>query len=597
MDCKSLIGGASMAVPHKAIFLSAMNPRKDRGDLEGLKESILAHGIIEPLVVRHNGSGHTYELIVGERRLSALNELIAEGFFSEDVTVPVVLREMDDDNAKQMMIVENMMRKDLTELEQAQAFKDYLAGKDGDELHDAVAYLSEKTGLAPRFIRRRIQILALPREVLDMWNNGDLHYGHLEQLMRLSGDQALEKANLVVQQEFSVADLKHYIDSESTELTKALFIKKDTGCPKCNYNSQVQRSLFGSDGYKTEKSMCLNPECFFKHQKEYMEENWDSMEEVKEAGTNGISIFDGNFANLKVFWRGTPEGCSECEHFVTSMYPDGTVRAEHVCKGEKTCFEAKTAQKGMMTQAVGLPTSSPITSDEASAAKAESRAKNHGIEFSDIFFQTELPKKIEATDSYNVNRMRVALLALVRTVDMRAINNIRDGLSREALIDLIFYMEEAEINSWLAKLSAEIVTCSNNFSMPQRINMAEQFDLKLDRDFVMTKEYLNKKTKAELIRLNAHFNNILGETDKALSEYKKTALVQMFLNQDLAGKIPPEIVDIAQGKNDIVSLVNRVFERTTEVCANSSDCQVNDGCNDEYGEEENDICCFQDEIL
>ena len=115
-----------MAVPHKAIFLSAMNPRKDRGDLEGLKESILAHGIIEPLVVRHNGSGHTYELIVGERRLSALNELIAEGFFSEDVTVPVVLREMDDDNAKQMMIVENMMRKDLTELEQAQAFKDYL---------------------------------------------------------------------------------------------------------------------------------------------------------------------------------------------------------------------------------------------------------------------------------------------------------------------------------------------------------------------------------------------------------------------------------------------------------------------------------------
>ena len=593
MDCKSLIGGASMAVPYKAIFLSAMNPRKDRGDLEGLKESILAHGIIEPLVVRHNGSDHTYELIVGERRLSALNELIAEGFFSEDVTVPVVLREMDDDNAKQMMIVENMMRKDLTELEQAQAFKDYLAGKDGDELHDAVAYLSEKTGLSPRFIRRRVQILTLPDEILNMWNNGDLHYGHLEQLMRLSGDQALEKANLVVQQEFSVADLKYDIDSESTELTKALFIKKEAGCPKCNYNSQVQRSLFGSDGYKTEKSMCLNPACFFKHQKAYIEENWDSMEEVKAAGTNGASIFDGDYANQQAFWRGTPEGCSECEHLVTLFYPDGSVRAERACKGPKTCYEAKTAQKGSpITQTPG-----PITPEQASATKAESRAKNHGTEFSDIFFQTELPKKIEATDSYNVNRMRMILLALARIADIKAINNIYDGLSREALIDSIFHMEEFGINNWLAKLSAEIVTFPYNFSMPQRIKMAEMFDLKLDRDFVMTKEYLNKKTKAELIRLNAHFNNILGETDKALSEYKKTALVQMFLNQDLAGKIPPEIVDIAQGKNDIVSLVNRVFERTTEVCANSSDCQVNDGCNDEYGEEENDICCFQDEIL
>jgi ParB family chromosome partitioning protein len=179
-----------MAVPHKAIFLSAMNPRKDRGDLEGLKESILAHGIIEPLVVRHNGSDHTYELIVGERRLSALNELVSEGFFSEDVTVPVVLREMDDNSAKQMMIVENMMRKDLTELEQARAFRDYLAGKDGDELHDAVFYLSEKTGLSPRFIRRRVQILTLPDEILNMWNEGDLCYGHLEQLMRLAPDEA-----------------------------------------------------------------------------------------------------------------------------------------------------------------------------------------------------------------------------------------------------------------------------------------------------------------------------------------------------------------------------------------------------------------------
>lgn len=194
-------------------------------DFDDLKASIKEKGVLIPILVR-SLADEKIQLVAGERRLKASRDL-------ELITIPAIIEELSDREAHEVTMIENLQRKDLTPLEEAQGYKDYLE-KNGDEAFDDLCL---KTSRNPQRIRKLIAILKLPKEVLRSWDNGKIKFGHLEQLMRLPKDQQLGmyKDRLTEQHISSVSSLKNEIDNWAPELKNAMF---DTAeCASCPYNS------------------------------------------------------------------------------------------------------------------------------------------------------------------------------------------------------------------------------------------------------------------------------------------------------------------------------------------------------------------------
>jgi len=152
----------------------------DEAKIHEMAESIGAHGIIEPLVVRPHGGG--YELIAGERRLRAARLAGLE-------SVPVAVREMSDRDVLEVTLIENLQREDLSALEEAAAYV-RLMGEFG-ATQDEVA---RRVGKSRPAVANTIRLLQLPEAVRDEMRAGRLSAGHARALLAL--DSAVEQTAL-----------------------------------------------------------------------------------------------------------------------------------------------------------------------------------------------------------------------------------------------------------------------------------------------------------------------------------------------------------------------------------------------------------------
>lgn len=143
-------------LPIERVAVSGANPRKDFNPeaLEDLKASIREHGILEPLIVRPVGPKDcsTYELVAGERRLRAAKDLGLKD-------VPCIIKVLDDHQARELMIIENLQREDLQPLEVAHALEDLLAGGITQE------ELAKKLGKSQGWISNSLRLLKAPEDL------------------------------------------------------------------------------------------------------------------------------------------------------------------------------------------------------------------------------------------------------------------------------------------------------------------------------------------------------------------------------------------------------------------------------------------------
>lgn len=152
------------------------NPRKQVGDVDELASSIRSQGIKQPLLVTPNGEtdidGHKqYRVVIGHRRLAAARQAGLS-------TVPAIVEEMDARREREIMLVENTQRSDLTPVEEADGYQGLL------DLGVGVKEMAEKTGRSDRFVRRRLKIARIPQETRDM--SADFSQLSLDQLDRLA---------------------------------------------------------------------------------------------------------------------------------------------------------------------------------------------------------------------------------------------------------------------------------------------------------------------------------------------------------------------------------------------------------------------------
>ncbi len=500
------------------------NPRKrcDPKALEELAASIKAKGVLEPIIVRP--AGKAFEIVAGERRYRASKLAgLAE--------IPAIVRELTDDEAFDIMIIENIQRSDLTDREEAESFKSYVAHHKGE---DGILALAEKTGITPAYIRSRIRVLELPAKVLKAWDEGKLVFGHLQQLVRIHDEGELkETVDRLFQWRMTVKDLATHIDEQTPVLSSAFFPTKER-CSKCPSNSAVQRDLFGVESKGTR---CLNPACFKKHQQEWLAENWKTTALAKKHGTSAARLCEAGYSSeLRSFYSFHPhlKKCLSCPDFVTVIETTGHVRSERACAGAKSCYDSVT---------------NPRSSKEAETGKRDPsapRAKWHGEFFRDVFLTKRIPEKLAELDPAGPVA-RALLLAC-------AIHGHRSELDvRESYAGAILQRNPAEVDAAVLKTIEKIILSGkhvgpsnwNGFGTKGRQLVAALLGIDLAKEYAVDAEYLEKKTKAEILAFLKKFNlgGKFGDLETA-AKLKKPELVKgiLSLGDKLVGKVPAEIL-------------------------------------------------------
>ncbi|XCS11283.1 ParB/RepB/Spo0J family partition protein [Aeribacillus pallidus] len=194
-------------------------PRKtfDPGSIEELKQSILQHGILQPLIVRKSIKG--YEIVVGERRYRAAKEAKLK-------TVPAVVKELTDEQMMEIALLENLQREDLTPIEEAKAYQSLL-----EHLNITQEELAKRLGKSRPHIANHLRLLSLPPFVQTLISEGKLSMGHGRTLLGIKKKEKLEylvnkilKENLNVRQ---VEQLVQQMNESVSRETKKKTEKKD----------------------------------------------------------------------------------------------------------------------------------------------------------------------------------------------------------------------------------------------------------------------------------------------------------------------------------------------------------------------------------
>jgi len=160
------------------------NPRQSVGDVDELAASIGALGILEPLVCTNGGD--RYQVVAGARRLAAAKKAgLAE--------VPVIVRELTEEQRQEAMLIENLQRSDLSPLEEAKAFK-RLLDLDGYSQRK----LAERIGRSQSHISKRLALLELPAKVTKLLDSGGITLEDAQEISKLVAmperiDEALKR--------------------------------------------------------------------------------------------------------------------------------------------------------------------------------------------------------------------------------------------------------------------------------------------------------------------------------------------------------------------------------------------------------------------
>lgn len=176
--------GPARSLPIDHLHASPFQPRRrfDPELLETLAQSIRDKGLVQPILVREDGArpGH-YEIVAGERRWRAAQ-------IAQLHEVPVVIRVLDDRDALEIAIIENLQRENLTPIEEAEAYRRLT-----DEFGGTQEEVAQVVGKSRSHVANSLRLLGLPDPVREMLDSGALSAGHARALIGTASPEALAR--------------------------------------------------------------------------------------------------------------------------------------------------------------------------------------------------------------------------------------------------------------------------------------------------------------------------------------------------------------------------------------------------------------------
>jgi ParB family transcriptional regulator, chromosome partitioning protein len=295
-------------VPLKDIHPDPNQPRKFYNEraMQELAASVKSKGVLQPILLRPAKKG--FNLVCGERRFRAAKD-------AKLTEIPAVIRELTDEEALELQIIENLQRKDVHPMEEAVAFKSLGEKFTPEEL-------SLRVGKSASYVAKRIKLNDLVPDVQEIFFGNHMTYSQALQLARMEPsvqkeilkDCGVPKNWKTRKEDWQIDDIDWAISKKSFDLSRAIFKTNDPdlypemgGCNTCPFNSANQPLLFDDN----KKRICSKPSCFniktHRARKQKFEQvaanpdiiciadsylNSEGEEDLKAAKDAGVNILD-----------------------------------------------------------------------------------------------------------------------------------------------------------------------------------------------------------------------------------------------------------------------------------------------------------------
>ena len=211
MDNETVDSGGVVTLRLSQIEPNRDQPRKIFSEeaLNELADSIREHGVLQPLLVRPLPGG-SYQLVAGERRWRASRMAGLQ-------EVPVVIREMDEEQAMEIALIENLQREDLNAIEEATGYKQLM-----ERYGMTQEQVAKRVGKSRPAIANALRLLTLPQKVMDMVGEGEVSPGHARALLAFDDqDRIVEIAQKVKTGKYSVRDIERMAKNQDEKKEKA----------------------------------------------------------------------------------------------------------------------------------------------------------------------------------------------------------------------------------------------------------------------------------------------------------------------------------------------------------------------------------------
>ncbi len=205
-------------------------PRKtfNEESLKELSDSIKNYGVFQPIIVKKSIKG--YDLIAGERRLRASK-------LAGLTTIPAIIKDFSDEQMREIALLENLQRENLTPIELAWAYKGII-----DSLHIRQEDLADKIGKSRSHVTNTLGLLRLPEEIQNQILDNKISMGHAKILSKIEDDYKVkEYADKIVNEKISVRELEDL--SKEQDIKKIVPINRKVKTSDYDYIESALRDL------------------------------------------------------------------------------------------------------------------------------------------------------------------------------------------------------------------------------------------------------------------------------------------------------------------------------------------------------------------
>ncbi|KVS70183.1 chromosome partitioning protein ParB [Burkholderia cepacia] len=396
------------------------NPRTyfDDAEMEEIKASVRESGVHTAVIVRPIDEEY-FELIAGGRRYKAAMETRGE-----DYDMPITVKDVDDAEAEEIALIENIQRADLSPGEEAVDAARLLGRCKGDREEAA-----KRLGWSVPTLNSRLALLNCSTEVLNALNTRKISLGHAELLAALSKENQDRVLPVIVSEKKSLADVRKLVESAACSLSAAIFDKTD--CAGCQHNSATQGEMFGES---IATGNCTNRACYNGKTEAQLEVTVEGLREefplvrIVRAGDNNtrvqLAVEGTNGVGLE-----QAKACHSCQNYgvAVSGLPDSLGK---VYRGQ--CFDTVCNMKKVAARIQAAKVAAKAASSDGKVSAGTTVAAGKGASKSDASAPAVAPTTAVA-ESDRVKQYREALWrkALRRDVGKNA------ALARQYLIAIV----------------------------------------------------------------------------------------------------------------------------------------------------------------